>query len=115
MRNIQWQNKIIIPKDIDMDDISDATIYKLSMFFKREVTTLKENGAFEHLDEYIQSDIDEIIDQFDFLAFIAMLDYDEREDYDFAEENLHEHFNFNLNQLYNIGDINKLIWIEMPI
>lgn len=115
MRNIQWQNKIIVPKDIDTSDPSDATTYKLCMFFKRELIALKEKGVFEVLEDLEQSLVDEIIDQFDFIAFIAMSDYETRAEYEFEEEQLYEHFNFNLNQLYDIGNINKLIWIEMPM
>ena len=44
-----------------------------------------------------------------------MSDYETRAEYEFEEEQLYEHFNFNLNQLYDIGNINKLIWIEMPM
>ena len=113
MRNTQWQNKIIVPKDIDISDLSDETVYKLSIFFKKELTDLKERGVFKELEYYQRTITDEIIEQFSFLAFIAMLDYDEHKEYGFEEEELYKHFNFNLNQLYNICGVNKLIWIEM--
>lgn len=106
-----WTFKIIFPSNSDMSDTSDENVGKLSSFLSKEIRKII-NKPHPEINQYTHSDLDEIANDLDFLSDLSKMDYNEREDYDMHEEELFEYFNYSLNKLYNIGDCNKLIYIQ---
>lgn len=109
MRRRAWQRKISITA-FDKSDISDENVGKISLAFYKELCRMLTKLPKDR--EYLRYELEDLKNNFKFLEFISKCDYNERAEYDMQDTDLYEDFNFSLNELYDIADDDKFIWIE---
>lgn len=109
MRRMAWQRKISITA-FDKSDTSDENVGKVSLAFCKELGYILEKLPKNR--EYLRCELKELKDNFGFIGFISKCDYGERAEYGMENSYLCDDFNFYLNELYDIADDDKFIWIE---
>ena len=101
-----------MPDELSSCAVSDKNVGKISLFLAREVERIISKPHPE-IDEDTRSSLIEIANNFYFLHSLSKMSYSEREHYGMHEEELWEHLDYELNKLYDIGDYNKLIWVQL--
>lgn len=106
----RWKHKIDLTHfKFDKEDVSDINISKISKAFEKEIERLILNID----DIEIYSELEDVASGFNFISFLCDSTADEREEYDVSEKDtMVEMFQYQLNELYDISDVDKLIWIQ---
>lgn len=109
VRRIHWKYNFDLSKKVNTDDISDEAVGKTAKEIEKVINKILAKNDKEY--EKYNEQLTELADSFNFIHFLSDKDETEREEYDFENENLHEHLNFSLNELYDIFDDNKFVFL----
>lgn len=107
----RWLFKIRLDDKFDFEDTSDENVGKMSKYLETKILSIA-NSNHAAITESIKEELTETARSFNFIHFLSDKSYEEREEYEMGEAELPEEFDFYLNELYNIGDVNRLIFIR---
>lgn len=107
----QWKHKIAI-KHLFEDETTPELIVKLCSELIRQLNPILNHYSTSDDGDMIYYELELIIDNFDFLRELAdgTIPEDKWSSYGF-DGDFEEEFNGYLNELYDLGDSDKLIWI----
>ncbi len=107
----RWLFKIRLDDKFDFEDTSDENVGKMSKYLETKILSIA-NSNHAAITESIKEELTETARSFNFIHFLSDKSYEEREEYEMGEAELSGEFNFYLNELYDIGDVNRLIFIR---